>query len=112
MVCGCEATISQDDSRAEIWLYVFGKRSFPLKHPLPHLNSCFPNMVFYSGDASALTPEQLEKLIEAMTRKFNITREQVLDSINDGVIPIRADNVTISICQRHTLGMLDFNEEE
>jgi hypothetical protein len=35
MGCGCMATIGENDERAALWLYVFGSRTFPLKHLLP-----------------------------------------------------------------------------
>jgi hypothetical protein len=100
--CGCEATISEKDPRAEIWMKVFGKLSFPLKHPLTNLNSNFPDKIFYSGDATALTAEQKTKLIEAMTKKFNIPASKVEESFKDGIIPILAENVILSICELHT----------
>jgi hypothetical protein len=104
--CGCEATISEKDPRAETWMTVFGKLSFPLKHPISHINSNFPGKTFYSGDATALTAEQKARLIEAMTRKFNIPASKVEESFKDGVIPILAENVIVSICELHVRCMI------
>ena len=92
--CGCEATITESDPRAEIWLYVFGKRSFPLKHPLCRNG-------FYEGHATVLTKEQRQRLIEAMTKKFGITEKDVTDVLDKGIVPIKADNVIVSICNLH-----------
>jgi len=98
--CGCEATISENDPRAEIWLYVFGKLSFPLKHPLAR-NMGSTVGIGYEGDAKALTEEQKERLIEAMIKKFGIKREDVTKVLDTGIIPIKADNVIVSICDLH-----------
>jgi hypothetical protein len=98
--CGCEATISKDDPRAEIWMHVFGKLSFPLKHPLTK-NMGATVGTGYEGDAEALTNEQKERLIEAMTKKFGIERDDVIKVLDTGIVPIKADNVIVSICDRH-----------
>ena len=106
MACRCEATISEKDPRAEIWLYIFGKRSFPLRYPLQNANPNFPGKTFYSGDATALTAEQKARLIEAMTKKFNIPASHLEESFKDGVIPILAENVILSICELHVRCMI------
>jgi hypothetical protein len=46
-----------------------------------------------------------------MTKKFHIERQQVLDCIKDDVVPISAEHVIISICQRHMLCMVDFDDD-
>ena len=91
----CEATISESDPRAELWLYVLGKHSFPLRDseskdmgPVVGLG--------YEGDASALTPDQRMRLIEKMMEKFNLPREEVTKVLDKGVLPIRAEGVTVS----------------
>jgi hypothetical protein len=105
MGCGCEATISESDPRAEIWKYVFGKRSFPLKHPLP-VNMGDVDGIGYEGDATVLTEEQKQRLIEKMTAKFGITKEDVTSVLESGVVPIKAENVIVSWCHQHSLGVL------
>ena len=114
MTCGCEVTLSKgmDDVRADIWLKIFGKLSFPLKHPIPFLNPNFQGKTFYAGDASALTLEQRKCLIETMSKKFNVSEAEIEASMKDGVIPILSDNLILSICQTHMLGMLDFSDED
>jgi hypothetical protein len=102
--CGCKATISEKDPRAEIWLYVFGKREFPLKHPLP-VNTK-PYGLMYEGDASALSEEQRERLIEKMIEKFRISRDEVTKVLAEGVVPIKIDGVTVSWCRKHSLAVL------
>jgi hypothetical protein len=105
MTCGCKATISSDDPRAEIWLHVFGERSFPLKHPLP-VNMGRVVGIGYEGDATCLTETQRQRLIEKMTKKFNITPKDVTKVLDSGVIPIKAENVTVSWCHKHSMGVL------
>jgi len=105
MTCGCEATISEKDPRAEIWFYVFGKRSFPLKHPLPM--DMGPTVgLGYAGDATALTPEQRKRLIEKMTQKFGVKTEDITRILDQGVVPIRAETVVVSWCRKHSLAVL------
>jgi len=105
LTCGCRATISENDPRAELWQYIFGSRSFPLKHPLP-MNMGPVVGQGYEGDATELTPEQRERLIEAMTKKFGITRADVNQSLLMGIVPIKADGVTVSWCSRHSRAIL------
>jgi hypothetical protein len=105
MGCGCEATITKDDPRAEIWMYVFGKLSFPLKHPIPKNMGPIVGTGL-EGDAKALTEEQKERLIEAMTKKFGIKREDVTKVLDIGIVPIRAENVIVSWCALHSRALI------
>lgn len=90
-----EAVISKQDSRAEIWFYVFGRYSFPLKDAeLRDLGEVVGKG--YLGDAFALKPDERERLIEKMTTKFGILREEITKPLDSGVIPIKADGVTIN----------------
>jgi len=104
--CGCEATVNEDDPRAEIWMKVFGSRTFPLKHPVPVAMQTFPGKRFYMGDAKALSAEQKDRFFEAMMAKFKVTREEVEQSIIDNQIPILAENVIVKICNLHFRCML------
>ncbi len=105
MACGCEATINKNDPRAEIWLYVFGKLSFPLKHPM-RVNMGSVVGLGYEGDATALTPDQRTRLIEKMTKKFGISEKEVTDTLDEGIIPIKATGVSVKICNAHFRCML------
>lgn len=100
MVCGCQAIIQENDPRAELWMSIFGKLSFPLKHPVL-MNMGDVVGIGYEGDASALTSEQRERLIRAMMKKFMVSRREIEETLKDGVIPIKAENVTVSICNLH-----------
>lgn len=101
MGCGCEATITDGDTRAEIWQYVFGKKSFPLIHPLPSRNPNFPGKLFFQGDATELTKEQRERLIEKMTQKFSVSREHIEQTLKEGIVPILDDHIIVSWCPKH-----------
>jgi hypothetical protein len=105
MGCGCEATISEDDPRAEIWLYIFGKKSFPLKHPLP-MNMGKIVGTGYEGDATVLTKDQRERMIEIMTKKFNIKPIDVTSVLDKGIVPIKSEGVIVSWCEKHSRAAL------
>lgn len=92
----CEVTIAEGDPRAPIWLYVLGKRSFPLRDSEPKDMGSIVGLG-YEGDASALTPEQRVRLTEKMAEKFNLSREEVeTNLVNTSVLPIRAEGITVS----------------
>ena len=97
--------INEKDERAELWKKIFGKLSFPLRHPV------LTNMgdvvgLGYEGDANKLTGEQRQILIREMMKKFHISRRDVEIALADGVIPIKAENVTIKICELHLRGLV------
>ena len=116
MSCGCEVTLTKgmDDARAELWLSIFGKLSFPLKHPFRFLNPNFPGKTFYAGDASAFNPEQKERFVKAMMEKFHLkSPSEVEGTMKNGIIPILADNLILSICETHIRYMMpDFGYDE
>jgi len=112
MTCGCTASIGEKDSRAELWIYIFGNRSFPLLGPLSYNMGDIVG-IGYKGDAKALNSEQRERLIEKMTEKFNIKRADVEEHLKDGVVPIKAEGVTLSICRAHfMMAVLDSREND
>jgi len=105
MGCECKATIKEDDPRAEIWMYVFGSRSFPLRHPfLQRMKGALTKG--YVGEGSALTDEQRERLIERMMAKFNLSHAEMVEGLKDNVIPIKPDGVVVSICSMHFWNMV------
>ena len=106
--CGCEATITDRDPRAEIWIQVFARRSFPIswKLGLYHENSNFPGKRFLNGDVAALSPDQRESLIGTMAAKFRIPPAEVADSLAEGILPILDEGISISFCQLHTRMMV------
>lgn len=98
MTCGCTAIISKDDPRAELWQYVLGCLEVPLKHPVPEKTNFG---LCYAADPTKLTPEQRERLIEKMAEKFHLQRSEVVEDLEKGFLPIKAENVTLNICPDH-----------
>ena len=102
--CECYAQVTKNDSRYEIWKQVDPDARVPLKHPIAGImkNKTFPEgMTVYEGDPSRLTEKQKDVLSTLMAQKFNIPKQEVLDSLAKGVLPVKADNVIVSICNLH-----------
>src|SRR5438093_6378566 len=80
--CQCTASLSEKDSRAELWKYVLGneKLEIPLRHPLFVSNPNFPGKLFLEGDARKLSVDQKVRLVEKMAQKFNIPKDEVEQS--------------------------------
>lgn len=104
-MCECFAEISKNDPRYEIWIKIDSQARMPLKHPLPRKMTNFEGL-FYEGDATRLTSEQKDIFATEMANKFKITKDEVLKNLEDGVFPIKADNVLISICDLHLRCMM------
>lgn len=104
MTCGCEATISESDERASLWKYILGDSlSIPLKHPMGVRQEDFPSKLFLVGDASALAPEQKQRFLDTMARRFGLSLHEVTVMLNaTNEIPILDEGVTLSICKLHT----------
>jgi hypothetical protein len=101
--CECYATISKDDPRSEIWRHVKADGQIPLKHPLvvTATGGPFVGEKFYEGDPSRLTGEEKVRLVERLCEKFELTADEVRHELDMGILPIRADNVIVSICPLH-----------
>lgn len=102
-MCECYAVISEDDPRAEIWGKVDPERRIPLKHPLyvKATEGQFQGMIFYEGDTSRLSLDQLQTISKEMERKFNIPAGEVLADLMKGILPVKTDNCTVFICELH-----------
>jgi len=104
-MCECYATVSKSDPRYDIWTKVDPGGKMPLKHPLPVRSSCFPGL-FYEGDPSRLTKEQKQLIVELLSKKFKVPKKHVAEGLAEGVLPIRAANVNVSICELHVRCMM------
>jgi len=93
-MCECEAIISKEDPRYELWRQVVPNAHLPIKHPIAKNG-------FYEGDPSRLTEEQIQLIATLCSKKFNITKEEILKDIRKGILPIKAENVSLSICDLH-----------
>lgn len=104
--CECYATVSKDDPRFPIWLAVAENR-IPIKHPLEVKGKAGGHKGnFYEGDATRLTKEQKEIMSKLLARKFHITEKEVLTDFEKGMFPIRADNISLVICELHLRCMI------
>jgi len=110
--CGCYARVSDDDPRSKDWTAIMGEPVFPLRHPLLEiatikLGGQEPyDMRIYAGDPERLTDEQKERMITLIQQKFGVPRETILNDMKTRGFPIKAENVTVTICQRHTAMLL------
>jgi len=106
--CECYAILSENDERAEIWKQVCSDLRLPLKHPLPVLakNNDGEELRFYEGDPERLDDFQKARISELMAEKFDLDEKAVFESLKKGIMPIRADNVTVMICNLHLRCMM------
>ena len=103
-MCECYAIIRESDPRAELWRAIVGEDlRVPLKHPIP-VNMKGPEGVlrFYEGDPSRLTKDQWTILSIEMNKKFRVALSSVIEDLQNGRLPIKADGCTISWCEHHS----------
>lgn len=103
--CGCRAHLSEKDPRSAIWLAVFGKLEFPLKHPLAKFGSG-PGEAqdrFLEGDWEALSLEEQAMLGVKMREKFGVPDSVFISQVKAlGYVPIKDRNITVVCCQLHS----------
>lgn len=105
--CECEATISQSDPRYDIWMKVVPEGRIPLKHPIAQkAEAGGESGIFYEGDPSRLTEDQKKTLADECSRKFRINASAIIEDLNKGILPIKGDNVIITICNLHVRCMI------
>ena len=97
-MCECYAAVSCLDPRRELWEKVVLGGRMPLRHPVPHLNG---SHLFYEGDASRLSTEQLGTMAGLLAEKFSLDSEEVRRDLGRGVLPVLAAGVTVSVCELH-----------
>lgn len=97
-MCECYATVSYMDPRRELWFRVVPDGRMPLKHPVPHLND---GQLFYEGDTSRLSAEQLEVMAGLLAEKFSLDIEEVRRDLAKGILPVLAMGVTVVVCDLH-----------
>ncbi len=102
MTCGCEASISDKDPRADIWRAALGKTSIPIVWPLYVSNPSFPGRGFLQGDSTALTDAQKEMMADLISQKFNLPAVEVLHDLTTGPFPILDEHVTVTFCKDHS----------
>lgn len=100
--CECYAAISEDDPRAEIWRQITPDLRIPLRHPIPRIGQHNGQDIrVYEGDPSRLSQKQQDLLVELMAAKFDIPESAVREGLDAGQMPVKDDNVVISICALH-----------
>lgn len=98
-MCKCYAKIDNTDPRVKIWQEIVPNLEIPLKHPIRRDG-------FLSGDPDRLSVQQKTKLIELMVQNFPVTRGTILNDLLKGILPVKDQNIIISICREHLLAML------
>jgi len=79
----------------------------PLKHPMAKRSKVGGiEALFYEGDAKRLTQKQKDVMASLLSKKFNIPKGEILTNLANGVFPIKADNVTVAICDLHSRMMI------
>lgn len=84
--------------RAAEWQEVFGNNVVPVLSFIPSLGT-FPGVgeaYYYPLDLRAITPEQKERLIASIARRFGLAPKLVRAEIDRVGVPILADDVTVS----------------
>lgn len=93
------ATICEENDRAQSWLEVFGTREIPLKSPLPTIASApgIPEGLFYELDLQELTQEQRTRLITYIAKRFDVSEQEVSETLDTVGCPILSENITITV---------------
>ena len=100
--CECYAVIDSDNERMEIWREVCPDLRVPLKHPgLCKGTAAGEEILMYEGDPKRMSGFQRARLAELFAEKFNISEMHAFAELEKGHLPVRAENVTVVICQSH-----------
>lgn len=101
--CECYAYITCKTERTEIWREVVPDLRIPLKDPYRRKGIVADEeMIVYLANVHRLKNEQKKKLATLFSEKFNMSRDDVLKELRrTGDFPIKAENVTIKICEMH-----------
>lgn len=93
------AKVSEQSTRYQEWLEVMGINEIPLESTFPVLGSA-PGVkagLFYQVDLSAITPEQRERMIKHIARKFGVDEQEVSSTLDAVGCPILAEDVTVIV---------------
>ncbi len=102
------AHINSTSPRAADWRAVFGGDSVPIKSPIPSMvqvpGEKGPELVMaYMLDINALTADQATRLVDHLSKRFNIPAAEVQASLPTEGCPILANDVGVSIDARRLL---------
>lgn len=92
------ATIVKGSPRYQEWLDVLGTSEAILKHPIPQVGN-FPNgeHLFYEMDPKELTGEQRARLVQHLSKKFNVPVSEVESRLDNEGCPILSDDVIVTV---------------
>lgn len=93
------AKISEQSARYQEWCEVMGSNEIPLKSPFPIAASA-PGVkaaLFYQIDLTQITPEQRERMIKHIARKFDVDIEEVSSTLDTVGCPVLADDVIVVV---------------
>lgn len=93
------ATIIGISERSIMWQEVMGGNVVVLKSPFAS-EALIPGhgvTRVYEMDIDALQPEQRERLITALARKFGLPEEEVSRDLDDVGCPVLADEIVVTI---------------
>lgn len=105
--CQCFAK-AIDPERQKMWERIFREGKVPITCPIPvgRGNLAGLSADFYLVDFDRVSYAEKEALIFAMANKFNFAPKEIRKDIETQGAPIKADSLTISICQMHGLAMM------
>ena len=99
-------TISKESPRFREWLEVFGANSVPLLSPLPH-QAKGPDgipQLFYLMDLSWLDDDQRDRLVNFLSRKFEVPIETIHQDMKTiKGLPILAEDLIVAIPTRFVI---------
>ena len=104
-MCECKAILDKNDKRADLWREILQseKLEIPLKHPLRERTH---NGIFLEGDPSRLNWDQKSRLIKELSKKFNLDSDLIVKDLDNGIMPIKDENISIIICRSHVLAIM------
>lgn len=93
------ATIVGGSERSIMWQEVMGSNEVVLKSPFAFKASIpgYGVTRVYEMDIDALQPEQLERLIVALARKFGVPEQEVRHDLDGIGCPVLADDIIVTI---------------
>lgn len=92
------ATIRNPERRGD-WLTIYGTDTVPIKSPNPQKANLpgIPGTLVYMADLTVLTPDQRQRLVTHIAKRFDLDPTEVEAKLDEEGVPILADDVTVTI---------------
>lgn len=90
--------LNEGTERAETFLKVFGRREVAVLSPFPvmvHLPGFDDPQRVYKLDLGEIAPDEMTRMVEHISTKFNIPSDEVLELIKDRGVPILASECVL-----------------